>query len=106
MLREIMDQSCYEETSTDCYCEVSVDDEFHSGAICSCNYDDRAMWKTKNDAIITERLRNSIDSGGAYICNECYHSLADMIMVTTRSRATRKRLRLPSKPPRIRRIPA
>jgi hypothetical protein len=103
MLVQSVDRSSYVQTGTDCYCEVEVDDEFHRNRTISQNYDDRPMWRTNDARTLNEA---GITSGGEYICHECYLMLRDMLVLSPTSRVTRKRLGLPSKPPRVRRIPA
>ena len=92
------------------YCEVSVDDEFHREEM-SGDEGNRDMFKLKEDQRHRmDELRREHDvNGGEYICEVCRDLLSDMISDERPRRLTqrtRKSLQLPSKPARVRRIPA
>jgi hypothetical protein len=88
--------------SSSFYCEMSVNDEFHNNEM-SGDEDGRTMYRVMLD--YEERLHGGHHwAGGKYICDQCRDSLDGRIMVPPPR--TRKSLRLPSKPPLVRRIPA
>lgn len=104
-LASVVAKADFGSTGTDSFCEVSVDDRFHKDRISSCNQDNRPMWRI-NSGDSRSRLDRSGWHGGHFICDECYQCLEDTQPRGLTWKATRKMLRLPSKPPLVRRVPA
>jgi hypothetical protein len=107
-LARIASQDQYRPTSTDSFCEVDVDDEFHNLGVTSSNYDNRAMWRLRQEFEVrhSQAAYSSNVHIGCYVCQACYLSLPEHVSDLPVIPRTRRVLGLSSKPPKKRRIPA
>jgi len=113
-LDELFGQDSYQQCDhNNFYCEMLVDDEFHISEM-SGEMGGSYMFRLKeahHDTLYFFCREHDV-SGGAIICETCYNSLTIGLRpemsdeMFSRMQRTRKSLKLPSVPPRVRRIPA